>query len=143
MTSPVDVLILTNVVTCTRCRNHCLLKEHGGAMFSAATLFWDGCAAGRGELGEPSLTLAVCKPSWPKTVSSDSSSLFSLLLADSKNLLLQSSAKQKRSGVSHKTQVEGPSNSILSWFSQTQQDVNDSDACLSWEPCSSSWSYSE
>lgn len=58
-------------------------------MFSTATLFWDGCAAGRGELGEPSMTLAVCKPSWPKTVSSDSSSLFSLLLADSKNLLIQ------------------------------------------------------
>lgn len=88
MTSHIDVLILTNVVACAPCRNRLLLKEHSMAMFSTATLFWDGCAAGRGDPGEPSMTLAVCEPSRPKTVPSDSPSLFSLLLADSKKLFL-------------------------------------------------------
>lgn len=88
MTSHIDVLILTNVVACAPCRNLILLKEHDWLCLALPRYFGNDCAAGRGESGEPSVTLAVCEPGRPKAVSSDSSSLFSLLLADSKKLFL-------------------------------------------------------
>jgi len=60
--------------------------------------FGTGCAAGRGELREPSLTLAAWETGWPKTLPSDSSSLFGLSLADSKKLF---SLQNKRELVCH------------------------------------------